>query len=1071
MTIADLDQDGSAEIIHGRRVYSAAGQFLWEGSGDHGGETGYGILSIAADIDLSGTLEVIAGGTVYNADGSIKWRQPSIGSGFNAIGNFDDDDYPEIVVVSAGRLFLLEHTGEIIWGPVSLGGGTGGPPTVADVDGDGVPDIGVAGSQYFSVFASDGSLKWRQPISDFSSARTGSSVFDFQADGRAELVYADEQFLRVYDGATGTVLAQVPNISGTTLEYPVIADIDNSGSASIVVGANGGPAGNRGLKAYGSASNDWVGTRGLWNQHAYHINNINDDGTVPQVAEHSWLDHNTYRLNRFPGAGSREIHDLTLSLLTPIDNGAGNPLSASARIGNAGSLSSPATTVHIHRDSLTGPLLGTAHIGSLSPGIHMDVRIDGLQGLSHHDSLVAVVNPGGRFAECSGGNNVQSIQVDTVLGAVSLVTDSGSYGADATVLTSTTVTNTGVFDTDYLVYWLVEDASGNLVADLGQVGLPGVQSGASHTLSRNWNAAGVIAGSYRLVVLLHSSQGDELARQTVDFVVSATAKEGGPATVEASIASDKSRYQAWDRVQLRGQIKNNAINFPLATSEVELTVISPSGQQILSESWSVPVLAAQASQELETWLELADSPAGLYQVRLDVHPVAEGGPPATAATTFAVERSPLQSLAGATTATPSAVQRGIGVSCSHSVTNRSAVEAVQFELQYLLLKPASEEVISISTESMMLSPGQTHSHIMAVDTASLEAAGYSCLQQAVREGQTVPVSHAGLTVSTPPVELDGHPGNKGRLLVLFDGPARGCPGIRGTELHRYFGRKFHLWDIWSIKRCIHAGREEPHLSAELQQRLDYLMALLTDAGHSFTVVFNSADFESELFSGDYHGYILGQQKFTLPSDTEMILGEAVNRGAGLLATGASTRRNDALERALGISTTGLKLAAHGVRIAEDVLGSDWQAVTVSAADTQDFDSCGAHSLATYVNPWKNWLALRRCPSLFGPHPAATSHSYGDGNGVYLGFDSIAEAAWETTDADGTIHAALLRYSLDHIQPKDFPLHKGLVAPVTFTLDGATAETELELQVLLPDNLELVDGSLDFLPVEEQHNTW
>jgi len=38
-----------------------------------------------------------------------------------------------------------------------------------------------------------------------SSNVTGSSVFDFDANGAAEVVYADECFLRMYDGSTGTV--------------------------------------------------------------------------------------------------------------------------------------------------------------------------------------------------------------------------------------------------------------------------------------------------------------------------------------------------------------------------------------------------------------------------------------------------------------------------------------------------------------------------------------------------------------------------------------------------------------------------------------------------------------------------------------------------------------------------------------------------------------------------------------------------------------------------------------------------------------------------------------------------
>jgi hypothetical protein len=50
-------------------------------------------------------------------------------------------------------------------------------------------------------------------------------------------MYADEQNLFVFDGV-GAVLLQVPRSSGTLSEYPVVADIDNDGSAEILVVSN-----------------------------------------------------------------------------------------------------------------------------------------------------------------------------------------------------------------------------------------------------------------------------------------------------------------------------------------------------------------------------------------------------------------------------------------------------------------------------------------------------------------------------------------------------------------------------------------------------------------------------------------------------------------------------------------------------------------------------------------------------------------------------------------------------------------------------------------------------------------
>ena len=50
----------------------------------------------------------------------------------------------------------------------------------------------------------------------------------------AEAMYADEHTMFIYD-EDGDVLIEMPRTSGTAIEYPAVADIDNDGSAEIVV--------------------------------------------------------------------------------------------------------------------------------------------------------------------------------------------------------------------------------------------------------------------------------------------------------------------------------------------------------------------------------------------------------------------------------------------------------------------------------------------------------------------------------------------------------------------------------------------------------------------------------------------------------------------------------------------------------------------------------------------------------------------------------------------------------------------------------------------------------------------
>jgi len=67
---------------------------------------------------------------------------------------------------------------------------------------------------------------------------TGSSVFDFEGDGIAEALYADECFVRVYNGRTGEVIFSQSRSSCTWYENPIIADVAGRYNSRMVIGDN-----------------------------------------------------------------------------------------------------------------------------------------------------------------------------------------------------------------------------------------------------------------------------------------------------------------------------------------------------------------------------------------------------------------------------------------------------------------------------------------------------------------------------------------------------------------------------------------------------------------------------------------------------------------------------------------------------------------------------------------------------------------------------------------------------------------------------------------------------------------
>ncbi|MEL6759744.1 MAG: hypothetical protein AAFP04_05015 [Myxococcota bacterium] len=79
---------------------------------------------------------------------------------------------------------------------------------------------------------------WMRTSQDISSAATGTSVFDFQGDGKAEVLYGDECFFRVYNGENGNLIFERPNSHRTATEYPLVVDVDGDAQSEILVVSN-----------------------------------------------------------------------------------------------------------------------------------------------------------------------------------------------------------------------------------------------------------------------------------------------------------------------------------------------------------------------------------------------------------------------------------------------------------------------------------------------------------------------------------------------------------------------------------------------------------------------------------------------------------------------------------------------------------------------------------------------------------------------------------------------------------------------------------------------------------------
>ena len=407
--VADVDGDGDGEILLGRSLCDHEGNVLVTTDLSHDTR-----VPFLLDMDLDGSMEIVSGAGVSRLDGSTVWTGPG---GYGAAANFDDDELPEVVAVAGGKVRLIDDDGTLLW-ETAIPNGGGGPPTVADFDGDGSPEIGVAGADYYVVFETGGSVRWFNKVHDYSSQVTGSSVYDFDGDGVAEVVYADEYSLWVYAGPTGEVLLEESDhASGTLWEYPIIADVDRDGHAEIVLASNNYAfSGWTGITVLGDQYNSWVTARPVWNQHAYHITNIEDDLSLPQQEVPNWIDgNNTFRQGGFAVTGALAAPDLVPELLTTCQDACPDTARVLFHIRNDGLNQVPpgvdyivwAESVLGERTAVvTGEVLDAIPPGWASSAI--EVVVD-LTALSDYARLILAVDDDGtgfgEHNECREDNN------------------------------------------------------------------------------------------------------------------------------------------------------------------------------------------------------------------------------------------------------------------------------------------------------------------------------------------------------------------------------------------------------------------------------------------------------------------------------------------------------------------------------------------------------------------------------------------------------------------------------------------------------------------------------------------
>ena len=669
--------------------------------------------------------------------------------------------------------------------------------------------------------------------------------------------------------------------------------------------------------------------------------------------------------------------------------------------------------------------------------------------------------------------------------------DAAQYEADALVDIAIEVSNDSAVAFDGSVELRIVDAAGFTVATLPAMTVDALPPRSSLNLASVWNTGITLAGDYAVVAELKSISGEILGDSEAGYHIQAGSSVSP--VITASVNTNKTGYSAWDRVAISGRVRNTSSNTIQHNMSAALTVTDSSGAVVHSETVMLNALFPGSYRDISSSFDLVDAAAGRYRVTLVGHDAVSGAALAQTEYGFDVERIISHGLTGSVQVQFRQLDTTEANSCTETITNLSGTAINSVTIRHLLVDIASGMTLTSNEQMVDLAAGATLSIRQTVTVERNRPGAYACVLQIDLAGDRRTLATAGFEYTEPEnlfdIDISLDLGDRGRLLVLLDPPGwwsrDHADQDDDEEGHQHDSDRDDdddeegddNEDESERRHDRHPGHHSveyqdkdprgPAAAPLLSTQRDFMANLLQQAGWAYTLVDSADAFTRAMRSGAYSAYALFSEQIRLDEQVQRELVAAVYRGEGLLLGDGHDAHNEKLRDALGIEYHGKHRHAAGIELTDSLLHDAASALFGLNDERLRIATAGAEIIASYTG-----IAGYRTDddhdkddhdkddhdeetSSKPGNAAITRFSYGNGVGVWIGFDVLAELAGTYPDE---VLAELLINALADIDRAAATLDAGGLIPIELHLANNGPATVGQLSLTWPQGMHLLDAT-------------